>query len=69
MDIETASIEFLDKHIETTFKDIMGEYVIENLYWIDEEPNKARPIAEMTNMIDPNINNLVVLFPPFYTNN
>ena len=47
----------------------MGEYVIENLYWIDEEPNKARPIAEMINMIDPNINNLVVLFPPFYTNN
>jgi hypothetical protein len=45
----------------------MGEYVIDNLYWIDEEPNKARAIAEMTNIIDSSINNLVVLFPPFYT--
>jgi hypothetical protein len=67
MDIEQASIEFLDKHVETTFKEIMGEYVIDNLYWIDEEPNKARAIAEMTNIIDSSINNLVVLFPPFYT--
>jgi len=67
MDIEQASIEFLDKHIETTFKDIMGRYMIENLYWIDEEPNKAHAIAEMVNILNPSDRNLVVLFPPFIT--
>lgn len=67
MDIEEASIEFINKHIDTTFKGIMGEYIIENLYWIDEEPNKARAIAEMANMLNKDDTNLVVLFPPFYT--
>lgn len=67
MDIEEASIEFINKHIDTTFKGIMGEYIIENLYWIDEEPNKARAIAEMANMLNKDDTNLIVLFPPFYT--
>ena len=67
MDIEQASIEFINKHIDTTFQAIMGEYIIENLYWIDEEPNKARAIAEMVSMLNKDDANLVVLFPPFYT--
>ncbi|MAR67050.1 MAG: hypothetical protein CL833_07370 [Crocinitomicaceae bacterium] len=67
MDIEEASIEFINKHIDTTFKGIMGEYIIENLYWIDEEPNKARAIAEMVSMLNKDDTNLIVLFPPFYT--
>ena len=68
MDIEEASIEFIEKHIEGSFKGIMNDYIIENLYWIDEEPNKARAVAEME-YYDPHHhathNNLSCLFPPF----
>lgn len=57
------SVEFLEKHIEESFGAIMKEFVIENLYWL-EQGDHARAVAEM--YMHGHERNLVCLFPPFY---
>ncbi len=63
------SVEFVERHIEESFGAIMEEFVIENLYWIDDDPSDIRAVAEMYMLEDGAHNrNLVCLFPPFYPN-
>ena len=62
------SVEFLEEHIEDSFGAIMEEFIIENLYWL-EQGDHARAVAEMYMLEDGVHNrNLVCLFPPFYPN-
>jgi hypothetical protein len=62
------SVEFLEEHIEDSFGAIMEEFIIENLYWL-EQGDHARAVAEMYMLEDGAHNrNLVCLFPPFYPN-
>jgi len=60
------SVKFVEEHIEKSFGAIMEEFLIENLYWI-EQGDHARAVAEMYMLEDGAHNrNLVCLFPPFY---
>lgn len=68
MDIEEESIKFVEEHMDTTFKEIMGAYIVKDLYWIDNEPNNIRAIANMFHPENNSLNNLIVLFPPFNVN-
>ena len=62
------SVKFVEEHIEKSFGAIMEEFLIENLYWI-EQGDHARAVAEMYMLEDGAHNrNLVCLFPPFYPN-
>ena len=62
------SVKFVEEHIEASFGAIMEEFLIENLYWI-EQGDHARAVAEMYMLEDGAHNrNLVCLFPPFYPN-
>ena len=62
------SVKFVEEHIEESFGAIMEEFVIENLYWL-EQGDHARAVAEMYMLEDGAHNrNLVCLFPPFYPN-
>lgn len=53
--------------MDTTFKDIMHTYIVKDLYWMDDDPNNIRAIANMFHPENNSLNNLVVLFPPFHT--
>jgi len=70
-DVEAKSIEFLEFHVEKTFKKLMNTYIIEDIQWIDA-PDHSRPYARMLNAdaieekdFDSNV---IVLFPPFFPN-
>lgn len=66
MDAEDESVKFLEEHIEESFGAIMEEFVIENLYWL-EQGDHARAVAEMYMLTKSgHERNLVCLFPPFY---
>lgn len=70
MDAEDESVKFLEEHIEESFGAIMEEFVIENLYWL-EQGDHARAVAEMFMLEDEDgetNRNLICLFPPFYPN-
>ena len=67
MDTEEESIKFLQEHMDTTFKDIMHTYIVKDLYWMDDDPNNIRAIANMFHPENNSLNNLVVLFPPFHS--
>ena len=60
MEIEEQSIEFLNTHIETSFDDLMGDYVIEYIEWMDGADGEHRAYAPMM------MSNIVTLFPPFF---
>tara|TARA_Y100000361_G_C11111316_1_gene317736 strand:- start:154 stop:354 length:201 start_codon:yes stop_codon:yes gene_type:complete len=59
MDIETQSIEFLDHHTSTSFSEIMNKYVIQDVFWLQESNDCARPYATFFE------SNLITLFPIF----
>jgi|TARA_Y100000289_G_scaffold11615_1_gene10761 hypothetical protein len=64
MDISEQSIIHVEKHIEESFSEIMEDYIIENMYWNDDDPNNIRAIAQMFHPQNNSLNNLFVLFPP-----
>ena len=60
------SIEFMEYHLDKSFKSIMADQIIQHMYWLDY-PDHARAVAIM---YDPHLpedqdNNLICLFPPF----
>lgn len=67
MSIEEESVKFVEEHMDTTFKEIMSMYIVKDLYWIDDDPNNIRAIANMFSPENNSLNNLVVLFPPFHS--
>ena len=62
MTFEEESIEFLEKHIDTSFIHIMSDRVMDSLEWL-EQP-EYRPFAYMCDK-DQKPSNLICLFPPF----
>jgi len=54
-------IEEIEFHIENSFSEIMSEFLIEDLYWIDEF---SRALATMEHPNEEKLNNLICLFPP-----
>ena len=60
MEIEEQSIEFLNAHIESSFDELMGEYVIESVEWMEGADGAHRAYAPMMK------SNIVILFPPFF---
>ena len=56
-------IEYLEYHIENSFPEIMGDYIIEDIIW----ETMGKEIRAIAYLIDPSENrpsSLVVLFPP-----
>ena len=45
MDIETQSVEFLDYHSSKSFPQIMREHILEDVFWLQESNDCARPYA------------------------
>lgn len=64
MDISELSVIHVEKHMKESFSGIMEDYLIENMYWDDNDSNNIRAIAEMFHPENKSLNNLVVLFPP-----
>jgi hypothetical protein len=56
-DVESQSVEFLDKHVSKTFSYIFSKELVEEVFWIESE--YPRPYATIIN------SNLIVLFPFF----
>ena len=54
-------IKEIEFHIENGFSEIMSEFLIEDLYWIEEF---SRALATMEHPHNENLNNLICLFPP-----
>ncbi len=62
---EGEDIEFLQKHIDISFDDIMGERMIMDLEWMPT-PDGDRPFARMDDgETNGKLSNLICLFPPF----
>ena len=60
MNIEEASIDFLEFHVENTFSNLCKEYVIENINWLEDPfSDCARPYAIFFE------SNIIALFPIF----
>lgn len=64
MDISEQSVIHVEKHMKESFSEIMEDYIIENMYWNDNDPNNIRAIAQMFHPENNSLNNLFVLFPP-----
>jgi len=67
MTIEEESIQFLESQISNNYKEIFDRYLINNVDWY-EEGDSSRPIAELIDLENNKISNLIVLFPPFKIN-
>ena len=69
MDTEAQSIQFLEYHMENSFKKDMARLIIDDLVWLDEGEHALRAVAHMVNPTNPNKEcNLICLFPPFFPN-
>jgi len=72
MTIEEDSILFLEGHIDTTFKEIFGKYLINKVDWLPYgvgNPNVMSAYATLLNTTEINTpSNIIVLFPPFNPN-
>ena len=66
MTIEEDSVEFLQKHMDTSFAHLMGKFVVDEIEWL--EWDELRPIARLRDLKDNKIN-IICLFPPFNPNN
>ena len=67
MNIEDASVAFLEKQIDTNFKSLCESYMIYSVEWLEDETD-LRPFAQMSlDEIDQPIN-LYILFPPLNKN-
>ncbi len=68
MSDKDESVQFMEKHIDESFSGIMGDQIIQEMFWLDYSDH-ARAVAIM---YDPHLpedqdNNLICLFPPFFT--
>tara|TARA_R110000824_G_C15084190_1_gene664726 strand:+ start:733 stop:939 length:207 start_codon:yes stop_codon:yes gene_type:complete len=57
------SVEYLEYHIENSFSEIMGDYIIEDITW-ETIGGETRAIAYLVDPSNKCSSNLVVLFPP-----
>ena len=67
MTIEEDSIQFLEKQISDNYKEIFDKYLINNVDWYEGE-DSIRPVADLIDLDNNKISNLIVLFPPFKIN-
>ena len=60
------SVEFLEGHLENSFKELMEVYLIEDLDWIETDEG-ARAIGKLAEPTDEGYtdSNLVMLFPNY----
>jgi len=60
------SVEFMEYHLDKSFKPIMADKIIQQMYWLDYSDH-ARAVAIMYDPLLPEDqdNNLICLFPPF----
>jgi len=65
--MKDASIEFLEHHITTTFKGLMGSRIMLNMDWVCETDKISRAYGTMSeeNNLEKE-SNLIILFPPFF---
>ena len=67
MTLEEQTIHFLETQIEKNYKDICDKYLIESVEWLENPlDNELRPYARLNKRNKQS--NLILLFPPFYTN-
>tara|TARA_R100000808_G_scaffold2055_1_gene8724 strand:+ start:9371 stop:9565 length:195 start_codon:yes stop_codon:yes gene_type:complete len=59
MDIEEATSEHVHMHMQTTFKELLEEYIVENVFWHEQDWNEFRPIATLFD------SNIILLMPVF----
>jgi len=67
MNIEEASVAFLEKQIEINFKTLCSTLMIENVVWLEDEI-ELRPYALMKDYNTNKEINLYILFPPLNKN-
>ena len=75
MDSEVASIEFLNHHMDSTFKEIMARHLVLDIEWLEgysgnNEGHTDFNVRAVARMGDANNKkcNIICLFPPFYPN-
>tara|TARA_R100000995_G_C3417924_1_gene92507 strand:- start:12 stop:227 length:216 start_codon:yes stop_codon:yes gene_type:complete len=67
MNIEEASIEFLEKQIDTNFQTLCSHFLIEDVVWLEDDI-ELRPYALMSDYNTNKEINLYILFPPLNKN-
>jgi len=65
--MKDASIEFLEHHITTTFKELLGKRIMIDMDWISQgdQISRAYGIMSEENKLQ-KASNLIILFPPFF---
>ena len=64
MTIEKESILFLEMQMESNFKEIFNEYLINNMEWI-EVKDGMRPYTTLIDLTTGKTSNMLVLFPTY----
>ena len=64
MTIEKDSILFLEMQMESNFKEIFNEYLINNMEWIEVDDG-MRPYTTLIDLTTGKISNMLVLFPTY----
>lgn len=59
------SVEFLERHMDESFGELMKVYLVKELYWLEVGEKEARAIAELSLPTEQGLEdtNLIVLFP------
>ena len=59
------SVEFLERHMDESFGELMKVYLVKELYWLEVGEKEARAIAELSLPTERGLEdtNLIVLFP------
>ena len=67
MDDEERSSDFLHHHMEASFPELMEEYIVMDIEWLEDGVGSLRAVARMSGMDRHNCD-LLCLFPPFFSN-
>ena len=67
MTIEEDSVLFLQEQIESNYKELFNEYLINEVEWFDFE-DLVRPVVSLINPMGGEVTNIIALFPPFNPN-
>lgn len=59
------SVEFIERHMDESFGELMKVYLVKELYWLEVGEKEARAIAELSLPTEQGLEdtNLIVLFP------
>ena len=72
MSADEQSVAFLHHHMDFSFADLMSDYIVLDIEWMEEYSGEDDGVRAVATLVDPTSTdeaaNIICLFPPFFPN-